>query len=206
MLDLGSGGGGGRKDRRPEPHPATLPQPRLGVLTSCSSPFRRCSYSRICLNCFRAVSTLQPTATGNRGVRPGPDLLAPPPSEAPPPGGPPSSPAPRDPFPLRLQRDPLRAGSPAPSRAPPSLLRGALQAFGVALPLVPRARQQEILLLHRFPGQQPPLCFLREVDPWRAGSGQSQRSPLLHSASPRKACGASPPWARPFLHTRPPTA
>lgn len=38
------------------------------VLTSCSSPFRRCSYSRICRRCFRAVSTL---GMGTQSIRPG---------------------------------------------------------------------------------------------------------------------------------------
>lgn len=38
--------------------------------------------------------------------------------------------------------------SPAQSQAPPSLLRRALQTFGVAFPFVPSTRQQEIFLLH----------------------------------------------------------
>lgn len=36
---------------------ATQPRTRLQCWTSCSSPFRRCSNSRICLSCFNAVST-----------------------------------------------------------------------------------------------------------------------------------------------------
>lgn len=152
MLDLGSRGR--RKDRRPEPHPATLPQPSLGVLTSCSSPFRRCSYSRICLNCFRAVSTLQPTATGNRGVRPGPDLLAPPPSEAPPPGGPPSSPAPRAP----------------PTQAP----------TGYAPGRKPRPQPGPALTFARCASGVPsrsPAC------PARAPAGNSPSAPIPRSAT-----------------------
>lgn len=55
----GAGGGGPPGGSSAERLRASATQPRtwLQCWTSCSSPFRRCSYSRICLNCFRAVST-----------------------------------------------------------------------------------------------------------------------------------------------------
>lgn len=159
-------------------HPSHTTPAWPGALTSCSSPFRRCSYSRICLSCFSAVSTL-----GTQDFRPMPAAdYKPHPSQAPP----------REPRPHRSRTPPTQPGalqtpahsppkswvprearSPAPGQAPPSLLRRALQTLGVTFPLVPRTCQQEILLLHRFPRQQLPLSFLREVDAWRAGSGQS---------------------------------
>lgn len=69
MLDLRSK----QEVRPPEtpPHyhhpPAHPSSASSEVLTSCSSPFRRCSYSRICRRCFRAVSTL---GMGTQSIRP----------------------------------------------------------------------------------------------------------------------------------------
>ena len=135
----------GRKGTRPKPHtPTILPQPGPEVLTSRSNPLRRCSYSRICLNCFNAVSTLQPGTS--YGIRPVP------PAHQPRPRKPPSLPSPRppkfqDPVPRRLHlehrsslaqpRVPLnpshkirpRSRKPSPRPAPPSLLRSALQTL-----------------------------------------------------------------------------
>lgn len=77
-------------DGHPLPsQPAHPPPAWPGDLTCCSSPFRRCSYSRICLSCFNAVSTL-----GTQEFRPVPAAHQPHPPEVQLPETPPSLPPP----------------------------------------------------------------------------------------------------------------
>lgn len=200
-------GAGGTEGKRPPPLPwPHTPLPGPGVLTSCSSPFRRCSYSRIRLNCFKAVSTLQPQPPRASG----PFLKPASPAHlgSPKPAGPPARLPPQHsgsaPLGLHLEPGSSLLFPPLPQEAPPLLLRRAFQTLGVALPACP-AREPA----GNSPSAPTPRSAASALLPWRGkplGGGVRAESEGLPPPrpSPTKASGVRARSDHALCRSRPP--